>query len=135
MLPAGPSAAPAVAVTPPTAERAATAAQGTAVPGLPATPSAVGGAVQAAMVDNRFEPSHLTVTVGTTVTWTNHGNNAHTVTALDGSWDSGTLLSGDQFRHTFTAPGTYRFFCRQHVFQGMGGTVVVVEGQPPGASP
>ncbi len=124
---------PSPAPSPVATDHVAPATQTTATP--EPQPAPADGAVAADIVDNRFEPPRLTVTVGTTVTWTNHGNNAHTVTALDGSWDSGTLLSGDQFRHTFTAAGTYRFICRQHVFQGMGGTVVVVEGQPPGASP
>lgn len=107
------------------------APQPTADTGAAVAPASPAHAGTMDMVDNRFQPSRLTVTVGTTVTWSNHGNNAHTVTSFDGLWDSGTLLHGDQFRFTFTAPGTYRFICRQHLLQGMGGTIVVEERPPP----
>jgi FtsP/CotA-like multicopper oxidase with cupredoxin domain len=83
------------------------------------------------LVDNRFVPTRLTVAAGSTVTWSNHGNNAHTVTSFDGLWDSGTLLHDDQFSFTFTTPGTYRFICRQHLLQGMGGVITVEERPPP----
>jgi FtsP/CotA-like multicopper oxidase with cupredoxin domain len=117
-------------VLPAAADRAV---QATAAPAAMPEPTAVAerGGVRADIVDNRFQPARLTVTVGTTVTWSNRGNNAHTVTALDGSWDSGMLLHGDQFSHTFTGPGTYRFICRQHLLQGMGGAITVEEQPPP----
>jgi plastocyanin len=102
----------------------------TADAGASAAPESSAGEETVGMVDNRFVPTRLTVAAGSTVTWSNHGNNAHTVTSLDGLWDSGTLLHDDQFRFTFTTPGTYRFICRQHLFQGMGGTIVV-EARPP----
>ncbi len=103
----------------------------TADAGPSAAPESSAGEETMGMVDNRFVPTRLTVAAGTRVTWSNHGNNAHTVTALDGSWDSGTLLHDDQFSFTFTTPGTYQFICRQHLFQGMGGTIVVEERPPP----
>jgi plastocyanin len=45
------------------------------------------------VVDFAFEPATLEVPVGTTVTWTNNGSRPHTVTADDGSFDSGPLRS------------------------------------------
>ncbi len=136
-LPSAPSSAtaepPSPTPSPVATEHAARTTQTAATP--EPQPAPAGGAVAADIVDNRFAPPRLTVPVGATVTWSNRGANAHTVTALDGSWDSGTLLSGDQFSHTFTEPGTYPFFCRQHWFQGMRGTIVVVEGRPSGPSP
>jgi FtsP/CotA-like multicopper oxidase with cupredoxin domain len=78
-----------------------------------------------AMVDDRFEPNSLTVTVGTTVIWVNTGADWHSVAAFDGSFESAQLASGETFSYTFTAPGTYRFICKHHGRQGMIGQVVV----------
>jgi len=56
----------------------------------------------------------------------NNDNAAHTVTAKDGSFDSGNMGSGSSYTHTFTTPGTYRYFCAYHSW--MVGTVVVKAG-------
>jgi plastocyanin len=47
------------------------------------------------------------------------------VSSFDGSIESGALPSGKAFTVTFTRPGTYPYFCRQHILSGMSGTVVV----------
>jgi plastocyanin len=75
--------------------------------------------------DDRFADSRQTVPAGTTVTWTHKGNNGHTVTALDGSFDSGLLERGDEFSFTFSEPGIYQYICRQHILNGMRGTITV----------
>lgn len=80
------------------------------------------------MLDDRYGPARLTVKTGATVTWIHSGNNLHTATALDGSWDSGSLERGQTFSFTFSAPGTYSYICRQHLLQGMRGTIIV---EPP----
>ena len=67
--------------------------------------------------------SRIEVTVGTTVEWTNRDPLAHTVTAVDRSFDSGLIQPGKTFRHTFTKAGTFNFFCIPHSF--MRGRVVV----------
>ena len=55
------------------------------------------------------------VSVGTTVTWTNNDpDQMHTVTAVDGSFDSGFLATGQSFSHTFDAPGELEYFCVPH---------------------
>jgi plastocyanin len=79
-----------------------------------------------------FKPKELTVTAGTTVTWTNNDAEAHTVTADDLAWDSDLFGSGDQFSMTFDTPGTFGYFCIPHGSPGMGmfGTIVVVADQP-----
>ena len=84
-------------------------------------------AVRVAMVDDRFTPARATVKAGTTVAWVHSGSNFHTATGLDGSWDSGNLQRGDTFSFTFNTPGTYRYICRQHVLNGMQGTITVAE--------
>lgn len=70
-----------------------------------------------------FNPASITVAPGTTVVWTNRDNVAHTVTADDGSWGSGTLAQGGMFSHTFTTAGTYAYHCAIH--PGMTGSVIV----------
>jgi plastocyanin len=75
------------------------------------------------MVDDAFSPATLTVDAGTTVVFTNRDDDAHTVTAVDGTFDSKGLDSGASWSHTFTKPGTYRYFCELHPF--MKGTIVV----------
>jgi plastocyanin len=62
----------------------------------------------------KFTPDTVTVPVGTTVTWVNHDDDAHTVTADDGRLASGGLDHGEQFSHRFTAPGTYSYHCALH---------------------
>lgn len=56
----------------------------------------------------------MTVDVGTTVTATNKDDVAHTWTADDGSWDSGSLDQGAFYSFTFRNPGTFSFYCRPH---------------------
>jgi len=77
-------------------------------------------------VDNfAFGPATLTVPVGTTVTWTNHDDEPHTV-VNDGnprSFKSGALDTGDTFAFKFDKPGTYKYFCSIHPH--MTGVVVV----------
>jgi plastocyanin len=65
----------------------------------------------------------LEVTVGTTIEWTNHDPLPHTVTAVERSFDSGPIQPGEVFRHTFTAAGSFDFYCIPHPF--MKGVVVV----------
>jgi plastocyanin len=35
------------------------------------------------------------------------------------------MFTGDEFRHTFTVPGEYRYVCVPHDMVGMVGTVIV----------
>ena len=78
--------------------------------------------------DNFFAPSSITIGVGETVTWSNVGQVIHTVTANDGSFDSGDLDPGQGFSHTFTQSGTFAYYCVPHQFVGMKGTVTVAAG-------
>ena len=79
-------------------------------------------------IDNAYEPRNLEVTAGTSVTWTNDGDAPHTVTADNGSFDSGNMDPGDEFSETFVEPGRYPYYCEYHGSaggQGMAGVVVV----------
>ncbi|HET9318993.1 MAG TPA: multicopper oxidase domain-containing protein [Bryobacteraceae bacterium] len=99
---------------------------GTATPTAPAgTPAASAAGNQVVMLDNRFVPPKLTVSAGTTVVWSNSGENSHNTTSLTGLWDSGLLDHGQTFQFTFGQPGTYRFLCSQHFLEGMTGTITV----------
>ena len=85
--------------------------------------------VAMSVVDFAFEPATLTVPAGTTVTWTNNGARPHTVTADDGSFDSGRLDPGEQFSHVFDQPGTFTYRCGYH--EEMQGTIVVTAAEEP----
>jgi plastocyanin len=79
---------------------------------------------------NAYDPSPLTVAVGTTVRWTNSDPVAHTVTSSTGAFTgSGQLNQGQFFEHTFGTSGTYNYYCTLHGI-GMSGTVHVVEPGP-----
>jgi plastocyanin len=70
-----------------------------------------------------FSAPTLTVKPGTTVTWTNRDDDAHTVTSVANRFRSPGLDTGDTFSYTFTGPGTYEYFCSLHPL--MTGKVVV----------
>jgi plastocyanin len=84
-----------------------------------------------------FGPQKLTVAAGTTVTWRVGDGIDHTVTTgsftvggdglrtaenPDGTIDA-PLTKDRPVSHTFTAPGTYRYYCSIH--KGMNGTIDV----------
>ncbi|HWB43786.1 MAG TPA: cupredoxin family copper-binding protein [Gemmatimonadales bacterium] len=79
--------------------------------------------VVAEVRDFMFRPARLTVAAGTTVVWTNAGQMVHTVTAADGSFDSGPIETGRRMPLAFTRPGTFPFHCTPHPF--MRGEIVV----------
>jgi len=85
-----------------------------------------GRTVPVAAVDDEFRPTPLTVTVGTTVVWTNEGQNPHTVTANDRVFDSGTLEPGQTHSVTFDQVGQVPYYCQIHGEPGSGMTGVVI---------
>jgi len=76
------------------------------------------------IVDFAFNPGSITVNTGDTVQWTNNGkvSEGHDVTG-DGL-DSGLMISGDTYNHTFKASGTFSYLCTIH--PSMTGTVKVL---------
>lgn len=80
----------------------------------PAGSSAPAAGNAVSIVNFAFNPSTLTVKVGDTVSWTNTSGTGHTVTADDGSFDSGNLAGGAGFQHTFSAAGTFSYHCSIH---------------------
>ncbi len=89
----------------------------------------------ASKTTDAFSPNPLEVKVGDTVTWTNDDLQPHTVTSgtsatPDGKFNSSpglkTLLTPkNTFSHTFSAAGTFPYFCQLH--PNMIGTVNVLE--------
>ncbi|MBI2861359.1 MAG: cupredoxin domain-containing protein [Chloroflexi bacterium] len=84
------------------------------------------------MQDYSFSPQTITITAGTTVTWTNVGKAPHTTTnnTTAPTWDSGTVSPGQSFSRTFDTPGTFPYVCVFHQTFGMIGTVVVLAATP-----
>ena len=92
-----------------------------------AAPPAAGGGQTINLKLIAFNPERLSVAVGTAVTWKNEDASEHTVTsgvvnqgsigvttAPDSRFESGSLKQNATFSHTFTAPGTYSYFCTIH---------------------
>ncbi len=90
------------------------------------------------VIDTDFRPVKVMVPVGATVKWKQVGDQPHSVTAADGSFDSSPecgpldsdecLGEGDRFTHTFDQAGDFTYYCRVHGLPdgtGMVGTVVV----------
>jgi len=77
------------------------------------------------------EPSELTVSVGTLVTWKNVDyldvdkgtGRAHTIAEWNDYFRSERLEPGDSFSFTFTEPGTYEY--RSITAPGAKGTIIV----------
>ena len=78
-------------------------------------------------IDNfTFTPSTITIPVGTTVTWVNHDDVPHTVTANDKAFGSKAMDTDDSYSVMLATPGTYKYFCYLHPH--MTGTIVVEPG-------
>ena len=74
------------------------------------------------VADFSFEPGDLTVPAGSTVTWTNSGEQIHNVKGK--GFFSEAMEAGDVYEHRFTEPGAYRYLCTLHPTQ-MSGVVTV----------
>lgn len=92
----------------------------TATP-TPAAPPVT--SVDVAIRDFSFQPADVSVALGTEVVWTNADQSGHTVTAEDGSFNSGNLRAQGTFVRRFDATGTFAYRCAFH--PDMTGTVTV----------
>jgi plastocyanin len=111
-------------------DHAASAAGGSDT-SAPTAASAQSGAVAVSAVDNSFRAETITITAGSTVTWTNAGRNDHNVRPVDAGdfgVDATAFGPGATHASTFTTPGTYHYYCSIHGTKdrGMIGTVEVV---------
>ena len=95
------------------------------------------GTATVAITGLEFQPNVLTVSAGTTVTWVNNDQTAHTVTSnaakvsdtsfsispAPGVFGSQALNPGQTFSYTFHTPGTYAYHCEVQPY--MTATVIV----------
>ena len=89
----------------------------------PETTATSAAGPQIAIENFEFNPSTLTVPVGTTVTWISHDDEPHTVTSSENIFASAGLDADETFSHTFSTPGTYTYYCKLHPH--MTGTIIV----------
>ena len=80
----------------------------------------------------RFSPNQLKIKAGDTVEFRNISAFTHTVSSRASAipagaapFNSGQIKGGGTYRHTFTVPGTYNYFCDPHQGAGMTGVIVV----------
>ncbi|HEY5520713.1 MAG TPA: plastocyanin/azurin family copper-binding protein [Candidatus Limnocylindrales bacterium] len=132
---AGAAASPSTPSSSATPEMSMPAPSATPAPAASTAPAESGSAIQVSILpgsgtyqpDNaadEFAPTEspadysvndLMITLGTTVTWTNDDPAMpHTVTAVDGSFDSGQLAAGQSFSFTFDKPGQFDYYCTLH---------------------
>jgi len=88
-------------------------------------PQAAAATQQVHMSGYAYGPATLTIKVGDTVTWTNHDQAPHdaVTTAGPAQFRSPMLATGQTWSFTFTAPGTYSYYCSIH--PDMRGQIVV----------
>ena len=76
-----------------------------------------------------YDPTDISVSIGTTVVWTNNDNAAHTATSgsleqgISGEFDSDLMPPRESFEYTFNTADTFDYFCLLHPW--MIGTVTV----------
>jgi plastocyanin len=87
-------------------------------------PSTEPGTVQAAMTGNAFSPGTVQAKVGDVIAWTNSDGVPHTATLKDDpACTTENLGQGETGALTFSAAGSYPFFCKVH--PDMTGTIEV----------
>ena len=82
------------------------------------------------VLDNTFRAQEIEVAAGTEVVWDNGGRNDHNVLPVEGdAWgvEAADFEPGATYRHRFTEPGTYAYYCSLHgtTTKGMVGSIVV----------
>lgn len=95
-------------------------------------------AVTVELSEHSFAPKQITIQPGETVAWVMRGSDpTHTVTALNGAFDSGAVFTapGATFRRTFSAAEsgrTFEYRCQAHAACcAMRGSVRVGSDAPP----
>lgn len=75
------------------------------------------------IVNFAFQPKNFSTTTGSTVQWHNSSGTNHTVTANNGSFNSGIIPGNGNYSRAFNSAGTYDYFCTIH--PSMTGRVLV----------
>ena len=81
------------------------------------------GGTEVSIVDFKFMPPKITVPVGTKLVFSNDDKAAHTATANDRSFDTGSIRQRKRGSVTLKKAGTFPYICDFHPF--MKGTVTV----------
>jgi plastocyanin len=82
------------------------------------------------VVDNSFRPETIEIAAGAEIEWTNLGRSTHDVLPVEGDgWGvpAEAFEPDATYRHRFTEPGTYAYYCSLHgtTTKGMVGSIVV----------
>lgn len=96
--------------------------------GDPTPPAGCVGAQNVVRISGEsFSPSGITIQAGQAVCWTWDTGLSHTVTADDGSFNSGSPMPAGTFQVTFPNAGTFGYYCIVHGSKtgGMRGTITV----------
>ena len=70
-----------------------------------------------------FVPPQISLSSGSTISWTNDDSLAHTVTSDEGLFDSGPISPGEIWDNTFDSPGQFTYHCLIHPF--MTGKIII----------
>ena len=88
-----------------------------------ATPHGAAAQVEVEQAFTAFKPPVIDIVTGDRVRWRNASLRPHTVSAGDGTFDSGRMSPGQTYTRAFGARGTSPYHCRLHA--GMTGEVRV----------
>lgn len=91
------------------------------VPAHAVAPAVASIVVRVSVKNLQFNPLSLEIQSGDVVEWKNEDIVIHTATSA--SFDSGTIASGQSWRHTFTNAGEFSYACTYH--PQMKGVVIV----------
>ena len=70
-----------------------------------------------------FVPPQISLSSGSTISWTNDDSITHTVTSDEGLFDSNSISPGYTWDNTFDSPGQFDYHCLIHPF--MTGKVII----------
>lgn len=73
--------------------------------------------------DFAFTPADIQIKVGDSITWINEDNVRHSVTDLNGAFDTGLLSQGQEATMTFGGLGKFDYRCTPHA--KMRGTITI----------
>lgn len=98
---------------------------------IPFVPNARAATTYVQIADYSFTPSTVVIDLGDTVIWNQTGPHTHTVTSTTpaGELNSGDLVTGAQYSHTFNTAGTFNYHCSIHT--SMTGSVTVIDTSIP----
>ena len=76
--------------------------------------AAASGEVHVGIDNFTFNPTTITVPVGTKVEWENNDDIPHSIVEATGRFHSAALDTEDKFGFTFNQAGTFDYFCGLH---------------------